>query len=156
MMHALTVRQPYATLLVVGLKRQETRTRALRTFGTTAIHAGLAMPCRRGQRVQVGPYEVERDACGLLLRGPGIAWPYRLPLGALVGTVDFFQCRPTTSLEHAPGDVERALGDHSPGRFAWSTSSPHRLYSPIPARGALGLWTVPDELEAAIREQVTL
>lgn len=153
-MRALTVRQPWATLLVAGLKRQETRTRDLRTFGITAIHAGLAMPCRRGERVQVGPYEVERDLAGLLLRGPGIAWPYRLPLGAVVGTVDFFQSRPTVSLEHKPSEVERSVGDHSPGRFAWSTSSPTRLSRPIPARGQLGLWTLPDDVAARVEEAI--
>lgn len=154
-MRALTVRQPWATLLVAGWKRQETRTRALRTFGVTAIHAGLAMPCRIGERIQIGPFEVERDRGGLLLRGGSLAWPYRLPLGAVVGTVDFFQCRPTTSLEHQPSDVERSLGDHSPGRFAWSTSSPTRISRPVPATGQLGLWTLPDDVEARIREQVT-
>lgn len=153
-MRALTVRQPWATLLVIGAKRMETRTRDLRTFGDTAIHAGLAMPCRLGQRIQIGHFEVERDAGGLLLRGESLAWPYRLPLGAVVGMVDFFQSRSTTSPEHKPSDAERALGDHSPGRYAWSTSSPDRLPRPVPAVGRLGLWTLPDDVAAAVAEQL--
>jgi hypothetical protein len=146
---ALTVRQPWASLLVMGAKRIETRPWRLREPQRVLIHAGTAMPCRIGQRVTFGAWEVERDAAGLLLRGP-IAWPYRLPMGALIGSVHVFETRPTASLECNPGESERALGDYSPGRFAWSTNGAQRLREPISIKGRLGLWTPPDDVLAAI------
>lgn len=151
---AITVRQPWASLLVTGAKRVETRPWDTKVRGSIAIHAGLAMPCRIGQRITLGPYEVERDRGGLLLRSERLSWPYRLPLGAVVGVVDLFQTRSTTSSGHKPDDVERALGDHSPGRFAWSTSSAQRLARPVPALGRQGFWTLPDDVEAAVLAQI--
>jgi len=36
--------------------------------------------------------------------------------------------------------TERAFGDYSPGRWAWLLADVKPLTTPIPARGALGLW----------------
>jgi hypothetical protein len=105
-MKALTLKQPYASLVVLGIKEWETRPAPfngnMRPAGVRglpglcidrgeriAIHAAASMPIRKGTRrkpstLTVGDYEVERDGAGLLLRGP-IAWPYRLPVGAIVG-----------------------------------------------------------------------
>jgi hypothetical protein len=138
-MKALTVRQPWASLIVLGFKQIETRTRDTKHRGPLAIHAGLHLPCRRGERVTFGDFEVERDRGGLLLRSPLIPWPYRLPMGAVVGTVELDETRPTASTECKPDDMNRALGDFTPGRWAWSLSSPQRLPN-IDAKGRLGLW----------------
>jgi hypothetical protein len=146
---ALTVRQPWASLLVMGVKRIETRPWRLREPQRLLIHAGTKMPCRIGQRVTFGAWEVERDSAGLLLRGP-IAWPYRLPMGALIGSINVFEVRRTDSGECGPDDAERALGDYSPGRFAWSTNCPQPLPEPIPCKGRLTLWTPPDDVLAAV------
>jgi hypothetical protein len=86
---------------------------------------------------------IERYPGTLLLRGPGLR-PYALPMGCVVAVVDLMYCRPTTSTEHAPDDRERALGDHGPGRFAWSLTSISPIRQPTSAyaaTGQLGLWT---------------
>lgn len=147
-MKVLTVRQPWASLIVTGYKQIETRTRDTKHRGTLAIHAGLAMPCRIGERVQFGRFEVERDRSGLLLRSGLLGWPYRLPMGAIVGTADLFQTRPTGSFESCPDEMNRALGDFTPGRWAWSLSTPKRFRRPIPAKGRLGLWNYDIEATA--------
>lgn len=148
-MKALTVRQPWATLIMANAKRIETRTRDTRHRGPLAIHAGTALPCRLGEIVQYGPHWwIERDHSGLLLRSdrPGW-WPYRLPLGALLGSVLLFQTRATDSLEYKPPADEILLGDHSPGRFGWYLESPQRI-KPRSMPGRLGLWDVPDDVLA--------
>jgi activating signal cointegrator 1 len=152
-MHALTIHQPWATLFALSVKKMETRSWDTKVRGRVAIHAGLAMPCRIGERIMVGPYEVERDQSGLLLRRDTLSHPYRLPLGAVVAIGDLFQTRSTTSGGHCPDDMQLALGDHSPGRFAWSITSISRLPRPIPATGRQGFWNweMPDELN----EQLT-
>ena len=41
-----------------------------------------------------------------------------------------------------PGEIEALVGDFTPGRWAWGLANPHEYAdNPIPARGALGIWT---------------
>lgn len=142
MIRALTLRQPWASLIALGFKRMETRSWDTQVRGPVAIHAGAGMPCRIGETFDVGPFTIERDSrTGLLLRGADLAWPYRLSVGAVVAVVDLFQTRPTSSPEHAPSPLERALGDHSPGRYAWSLASVSPILRAMPATGHQGFWT---------------
>lgn len=153
-MKALTVQQPWATLIVGGYKRIETRTRDTKFRGTLAIHAGKSLPCRLGEVRHYGPdFWVERDRSGLLLRSTRLAWPYRLPLGAVVGTAILFQTRSTDSLEYKPPADEIPLGDHSPGRWGWYLESARRI-KPTACNGALGLWNLPEDVAASIFAQM--
>lgn len=84
-MKALTVRQPHAAFIARGAKPIETRGWSTSYRGPLIIHAGTK--CAAGD---FGPYNVEddtprRSAKQYLMRGP-IAWPYRLPLGAVVAS----------------------------------------------------------------------
>lgn len=152
-MKALTIIQPWATLIAMGSKHMETRSWSTNVRGPIAIHAAKTMPCRIGETATFGHYEVERDRSGLLLRGPRMSWPYRLPTGCVVAIGELFQVRSTNSLEHSPDDLERALGDHSPGRYAWSLASVQRLRRPVPAKGSLGFWQwePPDSIAEDLR-----
>jgi len=139
-MRALTIIQPWASLIAMGVKHMETRSFDTKFRGHVAIHAGKTWPCRMGEVAQFGAFDVERDKAGLLLRGGLLSWPYRLPMGAVVAVGDLFQTRSTTNSEHCPDNLERSLGDHSPGRYAWSITSISRLPEPIPTRGMQGFW----------------
>lgn len=44
--------------------------------------------------------------------------------------------------------LEASYGNYAPGRWAWRTKLVAKLDEPIPCRGALGLWDVPEELLA--------
>lgn len=163
-MKALTLTQPWATLVALRYKRIETRSWSTRYRGPLAIHAAKGLPkgLRRGDTMELGPFEVERDAAGLLLRGP-TAWPYRLPLGAVVTVVDLIGVeRITRGIGDHDEDVylghvkagpaqglELELGDYRSGRYGWLLGSAwgrHRalaswlLDHPQPATGHLGLW----------------
>lgn len=135
---AITLTQPWASLMALGAKRMETRSWQTSFRGPVLIHAGKSMPCRLGEKLTLGEWTVERDRAGLLLRCPRIRWPYRLPQSAVVAVVDLFEIRSTTSLECEPSPEERALGDFGPGRYAWSTSTLQPLSTPVPASGAPG------------------
>jgi hypothetical protein len=158
---ALTIRQPWASLFALGVKQMETRSWDTKYRGPVAIHAGLAWPCRIGEAAHFDAFDIERDASGLLLRGKSLSWPYRLPMGAVVAVGYLFQTRSTTNTEHAPSDRERSLGDHSPGRFAWSITSMSPLPEPIPTKGHQGLWNwdmppgLNKQLRYPIREDCT-
>src|ERR1035437_9541803 len=151
-MRAITIIQPWATFFALNVKHMETRSFDTKFRGHVAIHAGLAWPCRIGESAQFGAFDVERDKSGLLLRGKSLSWPYRLPMGCVVAVGELFQTRSTTNSEHCPDDRERSLGDHSPGRYAWSITSISRLPTPIPARGRQGFWEW--EMPPGLNEQL--
>jgi hypothetical protein len=128
---ALTVRQPWATLLASGVKVYETRSwrapEAL-TGQRILIHASASL--------SASEREFARS-----LRRQGIL-PVRaddLPTGRIVGSARLVACVPT-GRGFAPGMPERLLGDFSPGRWAWLMADPEELDVPVAAKGRLGLW----------------
>lgn len=106
-MKALTLYQPWATLVALGAKRVETRSWHTHYRGTLAIHAG-SRPVPTGARV--GDYSVVRDA-DLAADAPSfvVRWPefaslnpherwWALPLGAVVATCTLVDVVPTAAL----------------------------------------------------------
>jgi hypothetical protein len=56
---------------------------------------------------------------------------------------------PGNTDEVAPSQLsatERACGDYTPGRWAWSLAQNLQLNKFLPCRGALSVWEVPSEL----------
>lgn len=128
-MKALTLTQPWATLVILGIKKIETRGWSTPYRGTIAIHSSKAWtPDERGFA-----RELHRDMDVLPIT------PSALPMGMVLGTVRLVDVVPTYSIH--PTKLEESLGDYSPDRFAWILEDPQPYDEPIPARGALGLWT---------------
>ena len=63
-----------------------------------------------------------------------------LPLGAVVGTVEIVGCVPVEDVVDGLTEREKALGDYSPGRWAWVLKNPVMFDTPIPTRGKQGWW----------------
>lgn len=116
-MKALTVRQPWAELIMSGRKRFETRSWSTTHRGPLIIHAG-ATPAPSDLSVALTP-------SGVMHLGAGLGW---------VELIDVHPIPP-----HDGGD-EVELGDYTPGRYAWELANPVRWFAPIPMRGKLGLW----------------
>lgn len=123
-MKAITLYQPYATLMAFGVKIVETRDWATKLREEIAIHAAAAIP-RWVLEVDFGEWTIEQDnprgaEPAYLLRGPGI-WPYRLPLGAVVA-----KCRVvdmvSTSRCWAPGALEPASEGRVIRPEVWGTA----------------------------------
>lgn len=141
---ALSVWQPYATLIAIGAKQYETRSWATPYRGELAIHAAKR-PAR--------PDEIGSWIGGTLARH-GYGDLHRLPLGAvlcIVRLVDVVPVETVRALAETDRRIrmdEPALADHemaakrhySPGRYAWQLEFVRRVVPPIPARGAQGLW----------------
>lgn len=144
-MKALTLTQPYASLIAFGAKRIETRAWATSYRGPLAIHAAAGLGPIGGvsglkRLVQAEPFRsvfLARD------RGYGtdiVHDPsYYLPRGAVIARCTLMTCVRTTQCTAIP-DQERAFGEYSPGRYAWILSDVQPLDVPIPAKGQLGLW----------------
>lgn len=128
-MKALTVCQPYAAALIHGPKRIENRKWFCRHRGLLVIHAGQS-----------------RDWLDTLTDAELETWPAYDPVslvfGAVIGVVLVVDC------ERYEGSGQ---GPWAHGPWCIVTQKPVALAEPIPWRGALGLFDVPDEI---IREQL--
>lgn len=133
-MKALTLHQPWATLVAIGAKRIETRSWGTAYRGALAIHAGKSTEFLSlcGQE----PYR------SILLAHFGPEWyPNDLPLGAVVCAVELVAVEQMTpELIAAVAEPERSFGLYEPGRFAWRLRTIRPLTEPIPARGYQMLW----------------
>lgn len=160
-MKALSLTQPWATLVAIGAKRIETRSWSTSYRGPIAIHASKGFPrdCRDLCATQPFLRELTRS---------GLSRP-ELPTGAIVATARLVYVfltgdtlnyhdrsrtmRGPNGLTYEMTPQEIAFGDYSPGRFAWVLSDVVALKTPVPAKGALGLWQVTPEQIAAVQEQ---
>jgi len=142
-MKALTIWQPWATLIIRGIKPVENRHWLPKPYqllpgDPLLIHAGK---------------KVDPDAAPFLL-SIGFTWPdlnalfEDMPAGAILGLVTY-------------AGACWAAGERCDcGRFAatdqyhWQCAQPRPLAEPISCRGAQGLWRVPADLTAAVQREV--
>jgi hypothetical protein len=141
-MKCLTLMQPWASLIVHGYKRYETRSWVTSHRGPLLIHAGRRFP------------EPVREMCMQLpfagcLRHMGVLLPSQLPLGAVVGVVTVVDCIPASDLADTLDPRERQFGNFADGRYAWLLAGPVPLAVPVPCPGRLGVFELPEPIVAA-------
>ena len=163
-MKALTLHQPWATLIAIGAKQYETRSWATGYRGPIAIHAAKAMPPQARRLVFEEPFYSALHKAGLAdIPVPGLLGVERLPQSAIVAVTNLVDVLPICGTQGVPvaegrfsvtplaiSAQERALGDWTPGRYAWQLANVRRLPDPIPCKGAQGLWTLPAEIAEQI------
>jgi hypothetical protein len=145
-MKALTLTQPWATLVAISAKKIETRSWSTPYRGPLAIHAAKGFPldardfagCRFVNHflVTAGYATADRNA--------------GLPTGCVVATCHLANCLPVEVVDNSRNvwgvslpplsEQERAFGNYDRGRFAWILEDIKPLPEPLPARGAFGLW----------------
>lgn len=150
-MKALSLMQPWATLIAIGAKRIETRSWSTNYRGPLAIHASKRFP-KGARSFTTDPivYETVRR----LTAGRPQSFP-AYPLGSIVATCRLVSCKrivEAMSPECFPGDwelrgvmvpppePEKSFGVYFSGRYGWALEDIVALPDPIPVRGALGLW----------------
>lgn len=158
-MKALTVQQPWAWCLVAGHKPIENRTLVWKHRGPLAIHAGTRWSERGGSSRLVidAAWNTPEITPAWNVTSLGRAderWHY----GAIIGLVDVVDMHlehdgccdspwaETSYVEH--GGRERKQLAHM------VVERPVMLEQPVPCRGALGLWTVPQDVEAQVQLQL--
>lgn len=144
-MKALTIWQPWASLIAWGEKQYETRPFATQHRGPLAIHAGL-------DDSALDVVDVNSFYRAAFKRHGDPAFT-RLSFGKVICVVDLVSVVPVTHL-CALTQQETTFGDYSPTRFAWRLENLRVLVEPIPVRGKQGLWEWPVELESLAFEQV--
>ena len=138
-MKAISLWQPWASLMAAGLKTIETRSWPANYAGPLAIHAAKRQ--LTGEEKDLLDDWIEK---GLLNSGD---WTFlRLPFGEIIAVVDLVRCERTTAMSIAPDSQNAAFGNFAPGRWAWFTRNARRLPQPIPYRGMQGLFWIPDSV----------
>lgn len=159
-MKALTLWQPWASLLACGAKKYETRSWATSYRGKIAIHAAKKDPCRLPL---LGSEEFEKEVRKVMDEKLIEGWCL-LPLGCIIATAELVGCYKITSTseneygngsiifcEYSDGkshgiigysveETEILFGDFKPGRYAWEFKNMKMLDEQIPAKGKQRIW----------------
>lgn len=147
-MKALTVPQPWASLIALGHKHIITLDYPTKHRGTIAIHAGRS-------DLNEGMTIVEKRLTAATDAGDALTdlFAERFHMGAIIATADLFACvkiqEDDPIATARPGTVEGALGDYTDGMYAWLVSEVYPC-EPHPCRGAEGLWDLPADVREAI------
>ncbi len=148
-MKALSIIQPWASLIALGAKRIETRSWRTEYCGPVAIHASKRFPEDCGILCFDEPFRTVLSDYLREIHGSRVAY---LPTGSILATVDLVDCLPVQSIHSGLfNENEWSFGDFSAGRFGWIFENVKRLQRPIQCKGAQGLWTVPEEIEERLK-----
>ncbi len=168
-MKALTLHQPWASLIAWGDKEIETRSWSTNYRGPIAIHSANGKKALNQvlNRVrfttapkttdllayyfwQASMRESSKDAWKRLSRDPstnktqahltGGSYTDILPLGMIVAIAVLEDVVPTESIRDTLSEKELEFGDYSFGRFAWILKDVQPLKMPLPVKGFQRLW----------------
>jgi predicted transcriptional regulator len=122
---ALSVRQPWAQLVVSGLKTVEVRSWTTNYRGRLLIHSSKSPDEFTARQFRLG----------------------ELPKGAIVGMVTLVDVRPLTAESwRALESKHLNLGGPTPGLYAWMLTDAMAFKRPVPFRGRPGLFTATIDL----------
>lgn len=143
-MKALTIKQPWASLIVLGEKKIETRSWKTSYRGPILIHAG--------KNIEKGMFEFYfiQD----VFKKHQIKGDNELPVGSIIAKANLVGCLKmvkttindvcfTEKVELENGEIvtcpELYFGDYEVGRYAWILEDIEPI-EPISAKGQLSLW----------------
>ncbi len=133
MVKCISVRQPWATLLVLGVKPVENRTWSTKYRGELYIHAGKAYDKEDVfYEIVEGLSAADRQK----LNDAGIVKLSQIGFGAIIGSVN---------LDDIVTDCTHKYANQELGTFHWMVTA-RSLVFPVPWKGQLGLFEVPENL----------
>ena len=157
-MKAITLYQPWATLVAIGAKKIETRSWNTNYRGPLAIHAGKNTKFIKGDEAVLD----EEPFYSILMEDS--VWHLEImPLGCIVATCNLVHVKEMNELHVFPAcksyaykgrewllnKQERSFGYYAVGRFMWLLDDVIMLPKPIPAKGSMGFWEWNPTLESA-------
>lgn len=146
----LSLTQPWASLVVEGHKRFETRSWGTSYRSLVAIHASKSFPRWAQDLAQEEPFLTA-------LNRPR----EEFHTGAILGIVRLTGCFATPPKTVAyreffggevrlpPEEPELSFGDFGSDRYAWRLEDPVMLDKPLPWKGSLGLWRLDADADIA-------
>lgn len=127
----LSIRQPWASMLMLRFKSSEIRAMPTHIRGPIAIHASKSKPSQK---------DVD------WVRSCGYNVLTTLPKGVILGTISLTGCTKIESKEHFRSSVDAHMNNpdwYKDGLYAWEMEDPKLLDIPIeytPPRGAI-VWS---------------
>ena len=140
-MKALSLWEPWASLMAVGVKTIETRSFPTNYRGELAIHASKRFTREQRETLRSDPFWRSTPPLESIVTN----------LGHILCIVDLYDCKPTeylieyglpVSLE-GKNTYEYEFGNYEPGRWGWLTKDVRRLARPLPVVGRQGLFNAP-------------
>lgn len=149
-MKAITIIQPWASLIALGEKKIETRSWKTCYRGPLLIHAGK----------KIEKHICDKEPFYSILHSNDISSLSQLPTGVIIAKCNLADCvemkswmlkdLKVTSAKLENGQIitgnELEFGDYAPGRYAWILDNIEMLKEPIPAKGKLSLWEYEGEI----------
>jgi hypothetical protein len=141
-MKALTICEPFASLVVHGPKRVENRPRPTHYRGPLLIHAGKGLSWFDDPGAWREEWEQWRRYYAALPAAP--------TFGAVVGVADVAGCVLHPNLEVISHDQQMWAS----GPYCWLLENVRAFRQPVPCRGALSLWDVTGEILERCQRQL--
>ncbi|MGM0771886.1 MAG: ASCH domain-containing protein [Halobacteriota archaeon] len=116
--HVLAIRQPWASLIIRGMKDIELRSKSTGVRGTIAIYASRSPIRKKDLKWVSGNYDIPPEHL------------YDLPTGKIIGTVNLVECKEYESDFHFRLDRDRHLspeGFYSDNVKGWLFKSPRPI-----------------------------
>lgn len=153
-MKAISLWEPWASLIALGLKTYETRSWETSYRGPLAICTVKQVPADHREAVddfiRRGPFVDELQAVGITSLAIAEAMGARV---VAIATLD--SCRPAAVVRQKLSIRERQAGDYKDGRFAWRLGNVRALEGLYPVSGMQKLWDLPYDVEKAVFAEVT-
>jgi activating signal cointegrator 1 len=143
-MKALTLWQPWASLIAFGEKKVETRCWSTKFRGELAIHAAAKEPSDwLGVSRFNNPFPNAIFAITKRHQWGEGYWPnahHSVGLGAVLCIVRLLGIEQTENVREELSEQELLFGNYEDGRYAWFMELVERFEKPIPAKGNRLLW----------------
>lgn len=152
---AISLHQPWASLVALGIKKYETRS-------WSTEYRGKLLICSTKERYKPDTDLIDKifdlaeveyfDRRRLDFLGKNTKYIEYIPLGRVVCVVDLVDCFRIGSQLIAT-ELEQLCGNWKDGGFAWKLDNFRALPRPIPIRGKQGLWTPDNSIIQEVEEQ---
>lgn len=170
MMRAISLWQPWASLMANGSKKDETRNGLTKVRGEVAICASLKWTMQLKNLACSEPF-LSALARSTPEEMKGSEWSAagdiitNTPLGCVVAVGELYDSIHTeewmrryifdaTETTNAEKERERRFGNYSPGRGVWRFRNMRKLATPVLCKGAQQWFFLPPAVEAAVRAQL--
>ncbi|MEK8205781.1 ASCH domain-containing protein [Paenibacillus sp. FSL L8-0696] len=143
-MKAITILQPWATLIALGEKRFETRSWSTKHRGELAIHAGKQVDREACEQPQIKAalsrhgYTADNLPTGAVVAIAGLNECFKVRCDLLGGVIALEADTRKTHFNTL--DKEYTFGWYGSGRYAWELRNVMQLPEPIPAKGQQRIW----------------
>lgn len=156
---AISLHQPWASLVALGIKKYETRSWNTKYRGKVLI---CSAKVSYTPNTWLGDYLIS-DITNAICELAGMEascktaldfFNCNLPLGKVLCVVNLEDCIKVESKQVS--QLEQLCGNWTPGRYAWELANLMPLPEPIPIKGRQGLWTPDSSIIQEVEKQLSI